>query len=191
MSRPRRCRPEWFVAGLAIAAVVAAPQRAAAADPPAGESAPLVSIAATLERIERLLRLDQSSRLLELRFRRLELVREEMEPLEVELRSFETMAAWQGPEKKVQEQRIADLEEQIEQARLDGKEHEIEMHEMNLREQQYQVLAQKEQLKAHLDRIEAVEGELAGLRSERDRAVAEIDTLISRLEQEIRRERQP
>lgn len=176
---------------LSLVAVVAAPLRAADGEPPAVEGAPLVSIARTLERIERLLRLDQSSRLLELRFRRLELLRDEMAPLEGELRSYRSMDVWQEPEMKLQEERIAGLEEQIEAARLDGKVDEAEMLETNLREQRLQVQSSKDRLKTNLDQAEALEGELSGLRSERDRAVAEIDALLSRLEQEIRRDRQP
>jgi len=65
------------------------------------------------------------------------------------------------------------------------------MLETNLREQRIQVESYKERLKTNLGQAEALEGELAGLRTERDRAVAEIDALLSRLEQDVRRERQP
>jgi len=126
MIRSGRRQFATFVACAAFAASLidtgATPLHAATAEPAADESAPLVSIARTLERIERLLRLDQSSRLLELRFRRLELLREEMAPLEGELRSYRSMDVWQGPEMNSLEARIADLEEQIEAARLAGRE---------------------------------------------------------------------
>lgn len=189
--RPSRSLAVYASLALSLAAALAAPLRAAAPETVADDAAPLVSIARTLERIERLLRLDQSSRLLELRFRRLELLREEMAPLEAELRSYRSMDVWQAPEMKLQEQRFEEMEEQIEKARLDGREDEAEMLETNLREQRLQLDSSKERLKVNADQAEALDGELSGLRSERDRAVAEIDALLSRLEQEVRRERQP
>lgn len=182
-------RPLVVIVALALVAPLRASEPEETA-PPSSEAS-LAAIAGALGRIERLLRVDQSSRLVELRFRRLELLREEMSPLEAEQRSFRSMEQWTTPETRSAEKRIADLEEQIEAARLDGREGEIEMHEMNLREQRLQMQATKERLKLSLAMAERIEGELAGLRAERDRAVAEIDAMLQRLEQEARRERQP
>lgn len=168
-----------------------APGIGAAEASPADERSALEAIAASLARIESYLRTEQGARVVELRFERLRLLREEMAPLEAEVRSMRNNDFWQAPEIELQEQRLEEIERQIEEARLAGRENEAQMYESNLRETTNQITAYKARLKLQRERAGELEVQLAVLRSDRDAAVGEIDRLLARLEQEIRRDRQP
>lgn len=180
------------VAALLVACppfLVSAP--ATAQEPGRPEAASLAAIAASLERIEHLLRLGQSSRLVELRLARLEVLRQEMAPLESKLRSYTEMDVWEAPEMAMQQERLERMREQIEKARLEGREEEVAGLELNVREMELQVEAYKKRQRMKREQAELVENQLAGLRSERDAAVAEIDRWLQRLEQDTRREAKP
>jgi chromosome segregation ATPase len=189
MNERRRRRVPVTLALLALSTLLA---RASAAQPPvSGDGAALRAIAASLERIEAILRNQQSAQVVTLRFERLRLLREEMAPLEGELRSMRNGDFWQAPELAVQRQRVEQIEKQIEEARLAGREQEVSMYEMTLRETVLQIEAMKKRIEAQRQRAEELESQLAVLRSERDAAVGEIDRLLARLENDVRRDRQP
>jgi hypothetical protein len=175
---------------LLVCAALAAPASAAEPEPPG--SASLAAIAASLERIEGLLRLGQSSTLIELRLARLDVLRQEMAPLEARLRSYTEVDFWEGPEMGLQQERLEQAKETIEKARLDGRdEQEIAGMEQNVREMELQVAAYKKRQRLKREQAELIENQLAALRSEREAAVAEIDRWLARLENDMRREREP
>ncbi|MGH7336461.1 MAG: hypothetical protein ACREI7_02680 [Myxococcota bacterium] len=168
-----------------------APAAGTAAEPVAPGDASLASIAASLERIESLLRLGQSSRLIELRLARLEVLRQEMAPLEARLRNYTEVDFWEGPEMALQRERLEQLREEIEKARLEGREEQIAQMEMQVREYELQVEAHKKRQRLKREQAELVKNQLSALRSEREAAVAEIDRWLARLESDMRREREP
>jgi chromosome segregation ATPase len=189
MNERRRRRVPVTLALLALSTLLA---RASAAQPPAsGDGAALRAIAASLERIEAILRNQQSAQVVTLRFERLRLLREEMAPLESELRSMRNSDLWQRPDLAVQRQEVEELEKQVEEARLAGREQEAAIHEMTLRGTERQIEAMTRRIEAQRERAEELESQLSVLRSERDAAVGEIDRLLARLENDVRRDRQP
>jgi hypothetical protein len=187
MNAPRRAAAALLVACLPLLL----PAPATAQEPDRSEAASLAAIAASLKRIENLLRLGQSSRLVELRLARLEVLRQEMAPLESKLRSYTEMDVWEAPEMAMQQERLERMQEQMEKARLEGREEELSGLEQNIREMELQVEAYKKRQRMKREQAELIENQLAGLRSERDAAVSEIDRWLQRLEQDTRREAKP
>jgi hypothetical protein len=169
-----------FVAACAVSLLAAAPLGAAAAEETESPTERhLAAIAASLERIERALSADRALRIVELRYRRLDLLRAELAPLESELRSLRADDSYLSPEIKLQEERLRILAKQVEEAELGGEPGQLESLESERQNLELIVRSHRDRLKLQTARAEELEAQLSVLRADRDAAVGEVERLLA------------